>query len=239
MKPPRLPRAADEDAMLRVAMIKAAEKLLIESPDNDIATRAVCEAVGVTQPRLYRLFGDKRGLLDAVADAGYERYAQQKADLEKTGDPVADLYAGWDDHSAFATANPALYQLMLAPRPGSRSQARGRILALLEATLLRCSAAGALRVEVKEAAQLILSVHTGVELSRIAQPHLFDAELSHRARDTVFAAVLTQTSADVPRQPMSDAARQLHSQLALQGSESLEPEESALLVRWLERLVGK
>lgn len=63
------------------------------SADHDIATRAVCEAVGVGQPMLYRLFGDMRGLLDAVADQGLERYAAQKDAREQTADPVAELRA--------------------------------------------------------------------------------------------------------------------------------------------------
>ncbi|MBT0768857.1 TetR/AcrR family transcriptional regulator [Kineosporia sp. J2-2] len=229
----------DDDTALRTAMIQAATRLLAESPDHDIATRAVCEAVGVTQPRLYRLFGDKRGLLDAVADAGFERYAEQKALLEKTGDPVADLYAGWDDHHRFAAANPALYQLMFAPRPQSHSEARRRILGLLEASLLRCSAVGALRVDVNHAAQLILSANVGVALNRIAQPGLFDEELSHRARDAAFGAVLAAPMGDSTADPVGDAARQLHSQLALTGSDALEPAEESLLERWLERIVER
>ena len=227
---------ADDDATLRAALVEAAERLLTESPDNDIATRAVCEAVGVTQPRLYRLFGDKRGLLDAVADAGFERYAQQKAQLEKTADPVADLYAGWDDHHTFAEANPALYQLMFAPRARSHSKARRRILGLLEAALLRCSAVGALRMEVNPAAQLILSANVGVTLNRIAQPDLFDESLSHRVRDAAFAAVLTEPLARSSTDPVADAARQLRSQLALTGSGALEPVEEAMLGHWLTRI---
>ncbi|GAB3257415.1 TetR/AcrR family transcriptional regulator [Kineosporia babensis] len=218
-------------------MLQAAERLLAESTDNDIATRAVCEAVGATQPRLYRLFGDKRGLLDAVADAGFERYARHKAQLEQTADPVADLYVGWDDHMAFAMANPALYQLMFTPRPRSHSQARTRILELLGAALLRCSAVGALKVEVDQAAQLILSANVGVAFNRIAQPGLFPESLSHQARDAVFGAVLTEPATSVLEHPISDAARQLHSQLALNGSGALESEETSLLVRWLERIV--
>src|SRR3954447_22587188 len=121
---------------LRAAMISAAERQLAASPDNDIATRAVCEAVGVTQPVLYRLFGDKRGLLDALADQGLERYAARKGNLKETDDPVADLRAGWDDHMDFAFANPALYQLMFVPRPWSQSVARERVFGLLVATLV-------------------------------------------------------------------------------------------------------
>ena len=81
----------------------------------------------MTQPVLYRLFGDKQGLLDAVSEAALERYAQRKSGLEVTDDPVADLRTGWDDHTAFALENPALYRLMFAPRPGSSAAVHERI----------------------------------------------------------------------------------------------------------------
>ncbi|XVU29240.1 TetR/AcrR family transcriptional regulator [Actinoplanes sp. CA-054009] len=227
-----------EDVAVRAALVEAAERQLAASTDGDIATRAVCEEVGVTQPVLYRLFGDKRGLLDAVADAGFERYARRKADLEVSDDPVADMYAGWDDHMAFAAENPALYQLMFAPRAGSASSAHRRILELLEATLTRTAAAGALRTTPRLAAQLILPANIGVALSRIAQPSLFDdPALSHRARDAVFTAVLTERPApDDGSDPVRAGARQLRSRLALSGTPKLEPTEAALLNRWLERI---
>jgi AcrR family transcriptional regulator len=222
---------------VRAAMIAAAERQLAASPDGDIATRAVCEAVGVTQPVLYRLFGDKNGLLDALADDGLRRYAEQKAAQPKTDDPIADLRAGWDDHMAFARENPALYRLMFAPRPRSHAQARRKILDLLEATLLRCAAVGALRVPPPVAARLILPANVGLALSLIAQPELFaDAGLSHRMRDAVFGAVLTEPVADAGADPVPAAALRLRSQLAVSGTTALEPVEAALLDRWLERL---
>ena len=230
--------AAGDDDGLREAMITAAGRLLAASPDQDIATRAVSEAVGVTQPVLYRLFGDKNGLLDAVADAGFESYARQKAELERTSDPVADLRAGWDDHLDFARRNPALYQLMFAPRPLSNATAHRRILELLQATLVRCAAVGALTIEPRPAAQLILSANMGIALNRIIHPDLFDdVQLSHRAREAVFGAVLTEAAPITERDPVRAAALQLHSQLALAGTEALEPVERALLERWLERIV--
>ncbi|GAA2490730.1 TetR/AcrR family transcriptional regulator [Winogradskya humida] len=242
---------------LRAAMIAAAEQQLVVSKDGDIATRAVCEAVGVTQPVLYRLFGDKNGLLDALADDGLRRYAEQKARMPQTGDPVADLRAGWDDHMAFARDNPALYQLMFAPRPRSHAQARGKIMELLEANLLRCSAVGALRIAPPLAAQLILPANVGLALSLIAQPSLFaDPGLSHRMRDAVFASVLSSSPSQLSSSPsqLSSSSRQeddsqvkddsrvrpvamqLRSQLAISGTDALEPVETALLDRWLERL---
>lgn len=223
---------------LAAAMIAAAEQQLVASTDGDIATRAVCEAVGVTQPVLYRLFGDKNGLLDALADDGLRRYAEHKAAQKQTGDPVADLVAGWDDHIAFGRDNPALYQLMFAPRPRSHTQARRKILDLLEATLLRVAAVGALRSTPNAAAQLILPANVGLVLSCIAQPELFDdPALSDRTRDAIFAAVLTAPAARTEgADPVGRAALQLRSQLAVSGTAELEPVETALLDRWLERL---
>lgn len=219
---------------LRAALIEAAGRQLAAAPDGDIATRAVCDEVGVTQPVLYRLFRDKRGLLAAVADAGSERYARRKLDLESTGDPVADLYAGWDDHMAFAAENPALYRLMF-----TAPAAHQRILDLLEASLVRVAAAGALRMTPRRAAQLILPANIGVALARIAHPALYDdAAQSHRMRDAIFAAVLTEPAAAAAptADPVRGAARQLRSQLALTGTPDLEPVEAALLDRWLERV---
>jgi AcrR family transcriptional regulator len=222
---------------LRAAMIAAAEQQLASSSDHEVATRAVCEAVGVSQPVLYRLFGDKRGLLDAVADHGYERYAGLKAAQEQTGDPVGDLHAGWDGHMAFAKANQALYQLMFTPRPWSHSTARDRVMDLLVAALTRCAAAGALRVEPRTAAQLILSANVGTALDHIARPALFDEPaLSHGMRDAVFSHVLTEPTASRDADPLHTAALRLHAQLDLTGTEALEPAETALLRRWLERI---
>ncbi|UGQ13677.1 TetR/AcrR family transcriptional regulator [Yinghuangia sp. ASG 101] len=224
---------------LRAAMIDAAARQLAASPDHDIATRTVCEAVGVTQPVLYRLFGDKRGLLDAVADHGYERYAERKAAQEKNGDPVADLRAGWDGHMVFAEENPALYALMFAPRPWSRSTARERVFDLLVTTLRRCAAAGALAVEPRTAARLILAANVGVALDHLGRPDRFaDPALSHRMRDAVFAQVLTTPSSpgDAGGSPVHVAALRLRTELDSAGTTALEPAETALLSRWLERI---
>ena len=233
----RGPAGLANDAVVRAALIAAAERQLAASVDGDIATRAVADEAGVTQPVLYRVFGDKRGLLDAVADTGLERYAVRKTELEVTDDPVADLYAGWDDHMAFAAGNPALYRLMFTPRPQSAATTYQRILQLLEATLLRCAAVGALSTTPRLAAQLILPANIGVALARIAQPVLFDdPTLSHRARDAVFSAVLTRPTALSAPDPVRAAARRLRSQLALTGTGRLEAVETALLNRWLDRL---
>lgn len=221
----------------RTRLLDAAERQLVDSPDGDIATRAVCEAAGVTQPVLYRVFGDKRGLLDALAERGLERYAARKARLEVTDDPVADLRAGWDDHRQFATEQPALYRLMFGPRPWAGTAARDGVLALLVVTLRRCAAAGVLAVPVDTAAALILSANVGLALNAMAQPEAFgDPRHSHALRDAVLGAVLT-SAPPAPAEPtLAAAAHRLDAQLGLTPSRALGPEESALLRVWLGRL---
>lgn len=54
-----------------------------------MSTRAVSTAAGVQAPTIYRLFGDKQGLLDAVTAHGFA--PTSGTGLEPTGDPVDDL----------------------------------------------------------------------------------------------------------------------------------------------------
>ena len=66
--------------------------LPLESVECDISTRAVCEAVGAGAPVLYRLFGDKNGLLAVVVDRVFARHLSSKRAQWPSDDPVDDLY---------------------------------------------------------------------------------------------------------------------------------------------------
>lgn len=228
---------ARSDEALRNALLRAAEEQLIAAPDGDIATRAVCEAVGVTQPVLYRLFGDKRGLLDALADAGLQRYAARKAELEVSDDPSADLRRGWDDHLAFAREHAALYRLMFAPRPWASSSARDGVTALLERTLTRCAAAGVLRVDVGVAATMLLAANVGLALDRMDTNGRDDSDdVADALRNAVLDAVLLGSSSEDQHDVDAASRRQLRARLEAGGSNALLPEESALMRVWLDRL---
>src|SRR4051795_10540188 len=96
----------------REKILDAATKLLAEAPVADVSTRAVCEAAGVGAPMLYRLFGDKAGLLSAVVDRGFSQYLASKQSARPSADPVADIRAGWANHMRFALDNPHYYRLM-------------------------------------------------------------------------------------------------------------------------------
>ncbi|MEV5955812.1 TetR/AcrR family transcriptional regulator [Streptomyces sp. NPDC051987] len=222
----------------RARMLDAAERLLSASSDNDVSTRAVCDAVGVGQPVLYRIFGDKNGLLSALVESGFERYVIRKQALETTDDAVADLRNGWDDHMDFALTNRALYRLMFSPTLPQVPAPAGRIFDLLKHTLDRCAAQGALKIPAEEAAQTILSANVGVALSILSQPHRYsDPGLPHRVRDAVFSSCLVDTCAPVHGEdPVLSSTLQLEARLQLPGHSPLGQEETALMLKWLRHL---
>src|SRR5690348_16966424 len=141
---------------MRSKILRAAADLLDESPDGDITTRQVCDAVGVGQPVLYRQFGDKNGLLRALVDDGFDRYLATKRAAAPSPDPVADLRRGWDTHVAFALEHPALYRLMFSRSFATVPDAAGEAFAILRSVLTRCAESGLLTVEVDSAAQQIM-----------------------------------------------------------------------------------
>ena len=64
----------------RSRIVDAAARLLREHGPAAVTTRGVAEAAGVQAPTIYRLFGDKDGLLEAVAEhvmAGYVAVLRQ------------------------------------------------------------------------------------------------------------------------------------------------------------------
>ncbi|GAA0637829.1 TetR/AcrR family transcriptional regulator [Kutzneria viridogrisea] len=221
---------------VRTQMLEAAEALLDASPDRDIATRAVCEAVGVGAPMLYRLFGDKNGLLSAVVDYGFERYLSTKRAAEPSADPVTDLRTGWDTHVAFARAHPAVYRLMFSPSFSAVPNAAAEAMGLLREVLVRCAEAGRLRVDPDTAAQVIMAANIGVALNLVTQSETYtDPELSHRVRDAVHASLLTEA----PTPAQHDGAAtvlQLAARLRADQPEALTPAETALLLEWLDKL---
>ncbi|QYN35228.1 TetR/AcrR family transcriptional regulator [Pseudonocardia sp. DSM 110487] len=226
---------------MRTRMLEAAEELLDASPDRDIATRAVCEAVGVGAPVLYRLFGDKNGLLSALVDYGFDRYLATKRAAAPSEDPVVDLRNGWDTHVEFAKSHPAVYRLMFSPSFATVPSAAQEAMRLLREVLDRCAAAGRLRVESGLAAQMIMSANIGLALNLVTQPENYpDPDLSRRVRDAVHAAVLVP---DAGRRRSAEdgsltvAALQLAAILRDRRTELGDP-ETALLLHWLDTLAG-
>jgi AcrR family transcriptional regulator len=230
--------SAEDTTDTRERILKAAADLLTEGGADAVSTRAVGAAAGVGAPTLYRLFGDKQGLLDAVTSYGFARYLADKQALAPTGDPVEDLRRGWDLHIDFALAQPAFYALMYGTvRPGARPAAAADTYRILIGMMERAARAGRLRVSPEAAAELVQATSAGVALALISTPPgARDASLSPRTRDMVLASVTTDSTS----QSGGDGSVASHA-VALRAAlpslaAPLTRAEAVLLGEWLGRL---
>ncbi len=111
--------------------MEAAAYLLRDEGPGAVTTRGVAQAAGVQAPAIYRLFGDKDGLLEAVAEHVMAAFVADKASAVAVAaaadvDPVQELTDGWRRQIEFGLANPALFALLSDPRrvagsPAARS----------------------------------------------------------------------------------------------------------------------
>jgi len=100
-------------------VLEAAARLLSSGGVDAVSTRAVAAAAGVQPPTIYRQFGDKQGLLDAVTGFLLHSYLQNKRGAVVTDDPVQDFRDSWDLHVDFGLTNPDCYILAyVQPSPG-------------------------------------------------------------------------------------------------------------------------
>ncbi|MBB5857759.1 TetR/AcrR family transcriptional regulator [Amycolatopsis umgeniensis] len=214
-------------------LVRAAAELLLDGGREALSTRAVSAAAGVQAPTLYRTFGDKEGLLDAVASYGFKSYLSGKRALGETDDPVRDLRHGWNLHVEFGLSQPAFYMLMYG-EPRVR-EARQEADAMLRRIIERIAEAGRLRVPVELAAQLVHATGMGVILSLIASPPgLPNPDLIIAAREHVIAAVTTDTAesaSDIPSRAIA-----LKAALEKEPGDALTPAEHAMLAEWLDRI---
>lgn len=218
----------------RARILAAAAELINEAGRDAATTRAVAAAAGVQAPTLYRLFGDKQGLLEAVADAEIAAYMASKASQEPHPDPLQDLREGWDRHVAFGLAHPGLFAIMAREaRPRVRSSAVEAGIGVLRARVRRLALAGCLRLPEERAVLLLHATGTGTVLALLGQPESArDLGLSEAAREATLAAITGQALAE----PGPRGAA-----LALKGSldavSVLSPGERHLMAELLDRIV--
>jgi AcrR family transcriptional regulator len=223
-------------AATRDRIVEVATRLLVESGPDAVSTRAVSAAAGVHAPAIYRIFGDKRELMDAVGSHGLAGYLASKAALAPSDDPVDDLRRGWELHIGFGVSNPALYTVIfLTPRPGSASPAERQAQSVLAGIVGRIAAAGRLAMPEAQAVQLVHAVGRGTVLALISQPAAErDADLSARAFDMVRAAVTT----DRVEGPDPIAAAAVTVRSGLPAAHALTTAERQLMGEWLDRLAA-
>jgi AcrR family transcriptional regulator len=103
------PKVPPADRIRRCAL-----GLLRDGGPAALTTRAVCACAGVTAPTLYHHYGDKDGLLRAVAQAELLAMFARKQGMKSTGDALQDLKRGWDDWVEFAIEQPHLVRALQA-----------------------------------------------------------------------------------------------------------------------------
>lgn len=224
----------------RQQILEVAAGILERDGAAGLSTRSVAAAAGIRAASLYQLFGDKDGLLAALAIHAFDLYLAGKRNVVRTDDPVADMRRSWDTHVAFGLRHPAFYLLMYgADRPGRRPPAAAEAHDLLLKFFDRAAAAGRLRVPPELAANLCLAAIVGVTLSLIGVSETDrDPEVSPRMRDTLIASLTTDPPVVADGAGVGPRALALDAALtaAEDGAMPLRPAEAALLRDWLHRL---
>ena len=99
----------------------AARNLLDKEGVEAVTMRRVAAAVGITPMAVYRHYPDHKGLLNALADQGFEKLSDRLTAVRFSGNLEQRLTKLIDVNLDFALANPRLFELMfLKPREGSR-----------------------------------------------------------------------------------------------------------------------
>jgi len=220
---------------VRTRVLDAAFRLIAAGGIAALTTRAVAAEASIQAPTLYRLFGDKRGLLAAVAEHGQAKFIAEKVALAPHPDPVQSLANAWDGYVDFSLANPAIFAIMNEPRiPTAGVPATAPGLAILYERVERIAQAGRLRVPVSRAVALIHAAGVGTVMTLLAIPEEErDPQLSPMARDSVMATIV----GDTPRREGADRSTLAVGLRAHLGEDAvLTPGERLLLIELLDRL---
>ncbi|WP_206071737.1 TetR/AcrR family transcriptional regulator [Antrihabitans stalactiti] len=216
-------------------IVAAVAQLIDEHGPAAVTTRAVAQAAGVQAPTIYRLFGDKGGLLDAVAEHALATYVSGKTVAEE-GDPMAALKAGWDTHIGFGLANAAVFGRLTDPARGADSPAAAAGLEVLRARVRRVAATGRLCVSERRAVELIHAAGTGAVLTLLAMaPENRDLGLADAMYDAVLQSIVTDAPVRTADGPVAAAVafRTVVPDLPM-----LTDTERALMAEWLDRAAG-
>lgn len=227
---------------VRERIIAAAADLLQDGGTAAVTTRAVAERASTQAPTIYRLFGDKDGLLDAVAEHAMAHFSAAKASalspLADAVDPIEELRASWHQVVGFGLAHPDLFLIISNPRRGHDSPALVAGTRVLEERLRRVAAAGRLRIPEADAVTLVHAAGTGAVLALLEQdPAVRRDDLAEPLLDAVLARILTDAT---PREGGTDAPTRVAAvtlRAAVSDLAPLSPAERALLAEWLDRVI--
>jgi AcrR family transcriptional regulator len=106
---------------------RAARRLLDKEGVEAVTMRRVAAAVDITAMAVYRHYADRKALLNALADEGFQELAERLAaeSRRSTGSLEERLKRVLDVNLIFSLENPRLFELMfLTPREGARQYPR-------------------------------------------------------------------------------------------------------------------
>jgi AcrR family transcriptional regulator len=230
----------DARSATRARVVDVAAHLLQSEGPAAVTTRAVAEGAGVQAPTIYRLFGDKDGLLEAVAEHVMAAHvaaktAKEAAAVAADSDALDDLATSWRSQIDFGLANPAVFRMLSDPSRVQRSPAAQSGQRVLESRVHRVAATGRLRVSEQRAVGLIQSAGVGViQVLLSMTPEHRDPGLA----DSIYAAVLASILTDAPTRTDDPSTATVVAFRALApGLESLTVPERELLTEWLDRVI--
>lgn len=223
------------------ALVEVAARLLRENGPGAVTTRAIARAAGVRAPTIYRHFGDKNGLLDAVAEHEMAAFVAAKsvsAAAARAGgiDPVADLHAGWCDYIEFGVTHPALFSWLHDPDRPTPTPATERGLDVLRSRVHALAKVGLLRASEQQALQHLRAGSDGAVLTLLTTPpHERAPHLADAVYDAVTSAILADAPARIEHQPLRSAVALRAAAPDLPGLSDIE---RALLGEWLDRAIA-
>ena len=189
---------------------------------------------------IYRLFGDKDGLLEAVAEHVMARYVSAKEAIVEAAsaenvDPLEELRDGWTTQIEFAVANPSLFALLSDPERVAHSPAAQAGAQVLQTRVRRVAATGRLRVSEQRAVDLIRAAGSGAVMTLLSTP-LDERDLG--LVDAMYEAVLREIVVDAPLPAgNSPATAAVTLRAHVPELDMLSAPERQLLAEWLDRAV--
>ena len=110
------PRPHDEE--LRATLVELASRVVSDGGSQSLSLRKLAAAAGTTTAAVYTLFGGRDGLVRAVVDEGFRRFAERLDAAPRTDDAAADLFALGVAYRDNAVANPHFYRVMFGTVDG-------------------------------------------------------------------------------------------------------------------------
>ena len=134
---------------LRAVLLAGAEQTLREDGIEALSLRDLARRAGVSHAAPRRHFADRQALLDALAEAGFTRLADDvSAAIDAGGDYPARLHAAAAAYVRFATRDAALMELMFTVKNTGGSagprQAATRLFSVIGDLIEQGQQAGAL-----------------------------------------------------------------------------------------------